>query len=407
MDDVEKWEPWLGAVVSIVAADGPPATGPLHGLTAGVKDLMWVRGAPRLCGAPDVVDRSPAADDAAAVALLREAGAAVVATLQTHQFAYGIITPQTRNPRAPDRVAGGSSGGSAAAVAAGLVEVALGTDTGGSVRIPAACCGVAGLKPTFGSVPIDGVQALAPSLDTVGALAGGVERLALVSSVLLRRPMNPRTPPELRVGVIRELDRERIDATVRRRCDEAVAALGALGAALRPVSLPSFHEAARANSIVLMHEALATHGARLATHDQGWWPDLLERFARGRLLEPGDLRAAGQIRDRLRAELEAAFHVADVLVLPTLPCLPPLRGATTVDVGDVAEPVTPAMTRFASPFNLAGVPAGSVPAAVDNDGVPVGVQVVGPWDAEELVLGVMGLLETAAGGPQAPAAPPR
>lgn len=404
---MNRWEPWLGAVVSTVAAGDPPNAGPLHGLTAGVKDLMWVRGAPRLCGAPDLVDRSPATDDAAAVALLREAGAAVVATLQTHQFAYGIITPQTRNPRAPDRVAGGSSGGSAAAVAAGLVDIALGTDTGGSVRIPAACCGVAGLKPTFGAIAVDGVQALAPSLDTVGALAGGVERLALVSGALLRRAIDPGPPDGLRIGVVRELDDERIDATVRRRYEEAVTALRALGAEVRAVSLPSLHEAPRANSVVLMREALATHDARLREGERGWWPDLLERFARGRALDPDDLRLAGQVRERLRDELRAAFGAVDVLVLPTLPCLPPLRGATTADVAGVAEAVTPAMTRLTSPFNLVGVPAGSVPARVGDDGVPVGVQVVGPWDAEELVLGVMRLLEQAAGGPQAPAAPPR
>jgi len=402
------WEPWLGAVVSTVDTDGPAAAGPLRDLTAGVKDLMWVRGVPRLCGAPELVDPSPATEDAAAVALLRAAGAAIVATLQTHQFAYGVITPQTRNPRAPDRVAGGSSGGSAAAVAAGLVDVALGTDTGGSVRIPASCCGVAGLKPTYGSIPLDGVQPLAPSLDTLGALADGVERLALMSAALLRRTISPRTPDDLRIGVIGELAHERIDATVRRRCDETVAALRALdaqGAQVQPVSLPSMRAAARANSVVLMIEALATHGARLAAGEQGWWPDLLERFARGRLLGPDDLRAAEQVRERLRAELDAAFHQVDVLVLPTLACLPPLRGAATVEVDGVADAVTPAMTRLTSPFNLAGVPAGSVPARRD-DAAPIGIQVVGPWDGEETVLGVMRLVEEAGGGPLPPAPPP-
>ena len=408
MQDVEKWEPWLGAVVSVVpvAADAAATgEGALAGLTAGVKDLMWVRGVPRLCGAPELVDPSPAVEDAAAVALLREAGAAIVATLQTHQFAYGIVTPQTRNPRAPDRVAGGSSGGSAAAVAAGLVDFALGTDTGGSVRIPASCCGVAGLKPTFGSVSLDGVQPLAPSLDTLGALAGDVTRLSLVTGTLLGRVITPRTPDVLRIGVIDELAHERIDAMVRRRCDETVATLRALGAEVQPVSLPSMRPAARANSVVLMIEALATHGARLAAGEQGWWPDLLERFARGRLLGPEDLRAAEQVRERLRAELDTAFHQVDVLVLPTLPCLPPFRGATTVEVDGVADTVTPAMTRLTNPFNLAGVPAGSVPARRD-DAVPIGIQVVGPWDGEETVLGVMRLVEEAGGGPPPSATPP-
>jgi aspartyl-tRNA(Asn)/glutamyl-tRNA(Gln) amidotransferase subunit A len=171
------WEPDLGAVVTEVRRLRPGAQTagrPLHGAVLGIKDLMAVAGTPRLLGAPELAEPAPRADDAVAVARLADAGASIAFTLQTHPLAFGIITPQTGNPRAPGKVAGGSTGGVAAALAAGFIHGGLGTDTGGSVRIPAACCGVVGLKTTRGRVPLTGVADLAWSLDTVGPLAATV-----------------------------------------------------------------------------------------------------------------------------------------------------------------------------------------------------------------------------------------
>lgn len=410
------WEPWLGAVVtraperpSSGAPSGPeePA-GPLAGVTAGVKDLMWVRELPRLCGAPELVDPTPATRDAAAVALLREAGAHIAMTLQTHQFAYGIITPQTRNPRAPGRVAGGSSGGSAAAVAAGLVDIALGTDTGGSIRIPAACCGVAGIKPTFGSVAVDGVQPLAPSLDTAGPLARDVALLTRTLSVLLGRDVGEWTATApTRVGVPAQVSDQALDGEVRACWERVLRNLAGRGVAVREVSLPSLGEAPRANSVILATEALATHGELLAARPDDWWPQVRRRLEAARSLTDGDRRAAEQVQARLRAELAEVLRDVDVLVLPTLACRVPQAGAEHVIVDGRPEPVTPALTRLTNPWNLIGAPAGSVPAGRDTDGGPMGVQVVGGRDQEAAVLGVMAMIEEAAGGPWPVAEPPR
>lgn len=408
------WEPWLGAVVTRAAGRPPsgersdPRGGALAGVVAGVKDLMWVHGLPRLCGAPELADPEPAQRDAAAVAMLRQAGAHIAMTLQTHQFAYGIITPQTRNPRAHDRVAGGSSGGSAAAVAAGLVDVALGTDTGGSIRIPAACCGVPGIKPTFGSVPVDGVQALAPSLDTVGPLARDVTLLGRALSVLLGRDAGGWAPTgPARVGVPVQVADQALDVEVRACWERRLRDLAAGGVAVREVSLPSLGEAPRANSVILAIEALATHGELLGARPDGWWPQVRRRLEAARSLTGDDLRAAGQVRARLRAEFGEVLRDVDVLVLPTLACRVPAAGAEDVMVDGRSEAVTPALTRLTNPWNLIGAPAGSVPAGRDTDGGPIGLQVVGGWDQEATVLGVMAMLEQLTGGPWPMAEPPR
>ena len=399
------WEPWLGAVAAEAPEAATPGEGPLAGLTAGVKDLLWVRGLPRGCGAPGLADPAPAERDAAAVALLRAAGAAITMTTQTHQFAYGIVTPQTRNPRAPDHIAGGSSGGSAAAVAAGLVDVALGTDTGGSVRIPAACCGVAGFKPTFGAVPVDGVQPLAPSLDTVGVLAPSVDHLERVLSVLLGRAVRG-VPAAVRVGLPEQVTAQALDPEVRAAWRAAAAALEAAGAEVADVSLPTLPDAPRANGIVLGAEALATHHALLAARPDGWWPQVRERLERARSLTREDLAWAQQVRERLRGELDAVRQRVDVLLTPTLPCVTPRAGSEVVTVDGVEEPITPALTRLTSPWNLIGAPAGSVPAGRDSGSAPLGVQIIGRPGRDGDALGVMKLLEQALGGPWPVADPP-
>ena len=402
---MQAWEPWLGAVVTPLGG-AATAEGPLSGVPAGVKDLMWVRGAPRLCGAPELSSGRPAERDAAAVALLRQAGADIVATLQTHQFAYGIVTPQTRNPRAPERVAGGSSGGAAAAIAAGLVDVAIGTDTGGSIRIPAACCGVAGIKPTFGAVPVDGVQALAPSLDTVGPLARDVALLGRTLAVLLGRDVAWPGRWPARVGVPVEITSQRLDPEVRAGWERGCAALSARGLTVAEVSLPALPDAPRANGVVLGVEALATHGELLQSRPDDLWPQVRERLEAARALTGEDLDSALAVRDRLRAQLGSVLGEVDVLLTPTLPCRVPPAGAEQVTVDGKAEGITRALTRLTNPWNLVGAPAGSVPMGRDEQGGPLALQVIGGWDREDDVLGVMALLEELAGGPWPPAEAP-
>ena len=382
-------DPWH-ALVTLVDGPPPPA-GPLGGLALGVKDIIAVAGVPRLCGAPDVVDPRPQEADAACVARLVAAGARVVATTHTHQFAYGIVTPQTANPRAPDRIAGGSSGGSAAALAAGLVDGALGTDTGGSVRIPAACCGVVGLKPTFGRVPIDGVQPLAPSLDTVGVLARDVATTARLAAALLGHPLDAGAGRQPVVGLPGDLGP--LDDDVAAVWQTVARALAAAGARVRAVELPTLPRTPVANGRLLAAEAAAVHTGAFATGLRGYAPDVAERLRAGRRAEPGTLAESRAIRERFAAEAQDALGRVDVLLTPTLACRVPLVGADPVEVGGEAAPLRLAVTRLTSPWNLCGLPAGSVPAGLDGGGAPVGVQVVGPPDGEAAVLEVMALVE--------------
>lgn len=408
----DVWEPGLGAVSEWLEppVDGR-ADGPLAGVVAGVKDLFAVAGVRRTCGAPELFDAAPQPEHATAVARLLEAGARIVATLTLHQLAFGIISPQTRNPRAPDRVAGGSSGGSAAALATGIIQASLGTDTGGSVRIPAACSGVVGLKTTRGLVPLTGVQPLAPSLDTVGPMARTVAETGVLLDAVAgfdaadpysvdTAPASPPRPLErLRMGVPVEIRAARMDDDVRGVWEATLADLADAGVVVVDVEIPPLEGAPAANGRILAAEAAFIHRERLAAHPEHLWPDVRARLERGRDMAATDLAEAHHHAARLRAAVRAAFARVDVLLTPTLPCRAPTVGADPVDVGGVDEPVVSAMTRFTNPWNLCGVPAGSVPAGTDAGGAPVAVQVVGPWFAERTVLAVLAAVEALRGGP--------
>jgi aspartyl-tRNA(Asn)/glutamyl-tRNA(Gln) amidotransferase subunit A len=414
------WEPDLGAVVSEVDRPAEPGTagGPLHGAVLGIKDLMAVAGAPLLRGAPALADPAPSEHDATAVARLAAAGASLAWTLQTHPLAFGIICPQTANPRATDRVAGGSSGGLAAAVAAGFVHGGLGTDTGGSVRIPAACCGVVGLKTTRGRVPLTGVADLAWSLDTVGPLAATVADAALLLDVVsgfdpadpVSEPVAP--PPErdpsapLRVGIPAQVASARMDDDVRSVWLGAVTALVEAGHRALPIDLPLLDGAHVSNGRVLAAEAAAVHEAALRERPDAFDPTVRPRLEHGLGLSAVEVARARRHGMLLRAQIWEAFAQVDVLCTPTLPCRVPPVGADEVVVGGERESVVAAMTRLTNPWNLTGVPAGSVPAGRDRDDAPVGVQVVGAWWDEPTVLRAMAALEEAVGGPW-PAQAPR
>lgn len=393
----------------------PPLTGrdggPLDGVVAGVKDLLAVAGVARTCSAPELTEAAPQPAHATAVARLLDAGATIVATLTLHQFAYGIVSPQTRNPRAPDRVAGGSSGGSAAALATGIVQASLGTDTGGSVRIPAACCGVVGLKTTRGLVSLAGVQPLARSLDTVGPMARSVAEVrALLEAITgfdpgddysVEPPPPPHPPPvdRLRLGVPAQTRTAAMDDDVRAVWEATLEDLAQAGATVVDVDLPELQGANAANGRVLGAEAAAVHGDALAAHPDRFWPDVRARLEGGRDLRATALAGAHHHAARLRAALRRIFGEVDALVTPTLPCRAPPVGTDPVVVGGRPEPVVSVMTRFTGAWNLAGVPAGSVPAGTDSSGAPVGVQVIGPWFAEPTVLAVMAAVEETRGGP--------
>lgn len=349
--------------------------GPLHGVALGVKDLFDVAGLPTRCGSDVLADAPPATLDSAVVARLRAAGAVVVAKLHTHEFAYGptgdvAATGPARNPHDRSRITGGSSSGSAAAVAAGHVPLALGTDTGASVRTPAALCGVVGLKPGFGVLPVDGVFPLSETCDHVGFLTADVPGAALAWDVLAG-PGSAR--PATRVGVLVDDYWQAADPVLTAAVDAAVEALRADGVAVVEIRTPMIDELAAIYPVIVGAQAYATHARWLAER-----PSAYQQVTRERLEPNAELPAYAYVdalrtRTRLTAQFRAAVADVDALVAPTTR----LR-ATPIGVAEVdGVPVRPSLLALTLPFNLTGWPAVSVPGVVSDGGLPAGVQVVG------------------------------
>jgi aspartyl-tRNA(Asn)/glutamyl-tRNA(Gln) amidotransferase subunit A len=322
---------------------------------------------------------------APAVQLLEEAGYAIVGKANLHEFAYGVTSENPHfgtvpNPVAPGRVAGGSSGGSAAALAAGLADAALGTDSGGSVRIPSACCGTTGLKTTWGLVPIDGCFPLAPSFDTVGPMARDVDGCAAMLRVLAPQVEIPAPPPleELRVGVA-WLDRA--EPLVRRQVERAAACFP--GA--RPVELPLDDE----TQPLFMREVAGVHESLFADNGEAYGPDLQRKIAA--CLEVGDREAdaADREREQLRELALAAVGDLDAVLTPTLPCVaPPVRAHED-------EERRRPLLRFTYTINALGWPAVALPCGPAEAGLPASVQLVGRSGEDGRLLAIAAALERA------------
>jgi len=332
-----------------------------------VKDIVDVEGLPTRAGS-GVPDGGPARRDAALVGRLRGAGAVLVGKTTTHELAFGVTTPAAGNPWAPDRSPGGSSGGSAVAVATGAALGALGTDTAGSIRLPAAFCGVSGLKPRPRTLPMDGVVALAPSMDSAGPLARSAEDLELLW-LALGGVAPPGAPSTLRVGV--PVPAPAADDEVAAAVAAAVRALAGAGGRVVAVDVPPWEAWARPRGRLLVAEALAAH------RGAGWYPARRERYGEEAL---GYLRAAERLSARdvedarrelagLAGRLRAALAAVDVLALPTSPVTAPLRDA---DPLRAARELTPPC----GPASAAGLAAVSVPCGFTAAGLPIGLQLV-------------------------------
>ena len=385
----------LNAVCSVIGAPDRayrvPA-GPLAGRPVGVKDIIAVAGVPTRCGSP-ASDPRPAAADAVLVRRLREAGAEVFATTQCLEYAAGFAHPEvgdTRNPRDPSRTSGGSSGGSAALVAAGVCDLALGTDTGGSVRIPAAYCGVVGLKPSYGLLPVAGVFPLSPSCDHAGTLtatvAGAADLLATLAGPGPCRPVGPDGPATFTVGVlVAQLADPSVTPPVRDAVRSALAALGAAGWRIKELTAPWLGQLASWDDVLTVIVAREAHLVHQHRDTSRYAEGTRALLAFGASVSDSQYAAALGRRAELTAAIEASLAGVDVLAGPTVGYQAPEQDPPFGAGDDNGE------SRFTGPYNLSGHPAVSLP--VPAAGLPAGLQLAGRRGADAALLRVAAAAE--------------
>jgi aspartyl-tRNA(Asn)/glutamyl-tRNA(Gln) amidotransferase subunit A len=372
---------------------------PLLGIPITLKDNIWTRGIRSTAGSKILSDFVPQQDSTVSRKLAR-AGAVLLGKTNLNEFAYGITGGNAHygpvhNPWALDRIPGGSSAGSAVAVAAGLCAASIGTDTGGSIRVPSAFCGTVGLKPTFGRVSIFGTMPLAPSLDHVGPLARNVADAAILLGLIAGRdPLDPTSSPrpvqdyrgalgkplrKFRLGRPREHYWEKLDPEVRRATEAAVREMEKRGAIVREVSLPHLKESLDAATEISLAEALHVHEAA------GYFParaaeygeEVRQRIDAGAKVPAHRYLAGFDVRKHLLAEFDAAFQDVDAIIAPTVPVPAPLIGAESVEIDGEQFGVRPAIVGHCRPGNFTGLPAISIPCGFTRDGLPVGLQLIG------------------------------
>ncbi len=408
-----------------------PGLHPLAGIPYAVKNLFDIKGLTTLAGSRILADAPPATQDAFAIRQLDKAGAILVGALNMEEFAYGFLTDnahhgRTRNPHDLARTAGGSSGGSAAAVAAGLVPLALGSDTNGSIRVPAAFCGIFGLKPTYGRLSRTGIVPFVPSFDHIGPLARTTTLLAMAYDALQgddpedpvrsHRPIEPATPTlengieGLRIAVADGYFATGMTAPVHQAIAQAAQALGTT----RTVSIPA-PEAARAAAYVITSiEGTSLQFHNLRTRPQDFDPATRDRFLAGSLLPADWYIRAQRFRTWFRTEMHALFRTVDVIIAPTAPYEAPRFGDETVEIDGTTHPVRPTIGRFTQPLSLIGLPILAAPIPTPTLppakppalplALPIGIQLIGPPWSEPTLLRVARFLEhRGIGTPRTPA----
>ena len=425
---IERHNPLLNAYVTVTgdaareearAAEqeiaGGTYRGPLHGIPIALKDLYATKGVRTAAGSKILRDRVPD-EDAAVTTLLRTAGAISLGKTNTHEFAYGVTTNNphfgaTRNPWNSECIPGGSSGGSGAAVAAGMAGMAMGSDTGGSIRIPAALCGTVGLKATHGRVSTAGVIPLSWTLDHAGPLTRTVEDAALVLNVIAGYdPNDAMTVPMpvddytrdlaagvrgLRLGVPREGFFAAIDPEVARAVEDAIGVYRALGATVEDVDGTALWDARQAASDIMLADARRFHDDWLRDRLEDYGADVRERLMRRTDMSADELLLAMRVRDAVTVETTQLLTRYDGLILPTtrIPA-PPIAGQTIIiDGQEIFAPNI--LTSNTNPFNVTGMPALSVPCGFTGAGLPIGLQIVTRrWD-EMMVLRIGAAYERA------------
>lgn len=402
LDKIDTYNPGINAFSEVIhdgLGDAAPEQ-PLYGIPLAIKDLIDVQGHPTRAGSPRFFGDVSAESDAFVVEKLKAAGATIIGKTHTHEIALGItgINPHygpVHNPYNLDYISGGSSSGSAAAVAAGMCLGALGTDTGGSIRIPSALCGVVGMKPTLGRVSTRGVVPLSWSLDHVGPIAATVEDAAILLQVIAGYdaldPASINIPVDDYLGKLHDgvrgwhialLSGEDLAASnpaVLDALNNAATAFRELGAIVTPVEIEILRAASNANLQITLSDAAAFHRQRLAEHPDWFGEDVRQRLEAGMWSNVTEYSLARRTQSEAKRYFEGFFQDYDVLLLPTT------ASASVPIAGLKSAEYAPRLTSFTAPFNLTGLPALSVPFG-RVDGLPIGLQIVGPAWGEAKVL---------------------
>lgn len=422
---ISQWEPLLNAFIRVSIDDrsiddpaaAPARSGALAGIPVGLTDLIDVAGIPSTSGSALLLDHVPS-QDAESWSRLAAEGALLAGKLNVHEFAAGTTGQSehfgwVRNPWDTARMAGGASGGAGAAVAAGMVSVALGPDPGGSIRVPAAHCGVVALKPTYGAISRRGVRALTWTLDTLGVTAQRVGGAAAAADLLLdpRTPHGPRggclaaatagsQRPELdlRIGVPDSWIGMGLDPAVARAFDQALEHLAGLGAKIREVSVPHAGDILRMHRVIAFSEASAGHEPFLAGDLSKMGANIRDRERAGQAVLAGEYLKAFRIRGAVCREFSEVWRDVDMIATPTVPVPAAPIGTEQLSTGSLGlEPTHTVYTRYAAPISTLGLPAVSVPCGATHEGLPVGLQLVGPPHAEPLLCYAAGAYEASTG----------
>ena len=364
----------LNAISSIIAAPERALTGPLHGISIAVKDIIDIKGQPRGNGNPADMKSAPATIDAPVIATLRELAADIFATTSLLEYAAGAThpeVPEAMNPFNPLRTAGGSSGGSAAIVGAGVCPVAIGTDTGGSIRIPAHYCAVVGFKPSYNSIPLAGVTPLSPTFDHVGLLAKNVELTTSVFENLV--PGSKRSAATslrgLRIGILRShFEIAELEDEVKNSVTGAIKKLEALGGTVIEISETIIKELEQTFEDILFYEAWQVHGEKINSNPEHFGPETLRFLTLAKEVDEFAYTRALDRRNELLPQMSALYDSIDVLITPACPFTSP----TTTPPMDTPQGAAEGI--YTSIFNITGDPAIVIPIGLDSQGLPIGIQ---------------------------------
>ncbi len=398
---IERLNPLLNAFITVLHPhpDSVP-DGPLAGIPVAVKDLYDTAGVRTTAGTPHFADHIPT-EDAVTVKKLKEAGAVLMGKTNTHEIALGVTGANPHygsvcNPWDTDRISGGSSSGSAVAVATGMCLAALGTDTGGSIRIPASLCGVVGLKPNYGRISLRGVLPLSWNLDHAGPLTRNVKDAAILLQVLAgydaRDPSSAHVALEdvligieagvrgWRIALAAGRYAEAANGEVQAAVKTAAGVFEQLGAIVEAVDVSFLRKAAQANALMVQADAAAFHRERLVQSPKKFGADVRERLQTGAKFTAGEYSLARRTQAEMRRRMETFFENFDLLLTPTTPVpAPPLEGSDAIEQAR-------RLTWFTAPFNLTGLPALSVPCGFSSAGLPIGLQLISEaWGESKLL----------------------